>query len=196
MSVNGVGGSNYSYTDYSSQSNSTASSSATEQNDKASEAAVYESGKATDKDSSKKIYKRDDVTINRLNADLDYRKNQLQGLVEKLLLKQGDKDLQGKNMYDLLRTGKLNVDSATAAQAQADIGEDGYWGVEQTSDRLFDMAIALSGGDPDQADKMIDAMKKGFKQAEKAWGGKLPDISQQTIDAAIQKMEDWQKSFE
>ena len=38
---------------------------------------------------------------------------------------------------------------------------------------------------------MIAAIKKGFDQAAKAWGGKLPDICQKTIDAATKKMEDW-----
>ncbi len=53
--------------------------------------------------------------------------------------------------------------------AQADIAEDGYWGVEQTSDRILDFAKALSGDDPDKADAMLEAFKKGFEQATKSW---------------------------
>ncbi|ELH8062100.1 hypothetical protein Q8314_001776 [Campylobacter jejuni] len=33
-------------------------------------------------------------------------------------------------------------------------------------------------------------MKKGFEQAEKMWGGELPQISQDTIDAALKKVSD------
>ena len=79
----------------------------------------------------------------------------------------------------------------TIEQAKKDISEDGYWGVEQTSDRLVSMAKALSGDDPSKADMLIDAIKKGFEQAGKDWGEDLPDICKKTIDTAIKKMEDW-----
>ena len=38
---------------------------------------------------------------------------------------------------------------------------------------------------------MIDAFKKGFQEATKSWGKELPDISQRTYDAVIQKLQDW-----
>ena len=85
----------------------------------------------------------------------------------------------------------IQADPATIEQAQKDIADDGYWGVEQTSDRLVSMAQALSGGDTSKADTLIAAIKKGFDEATEAWGDKLPDICQKTIDAAVQKMEAW-----
>ena len=36
---------------------------------------------------------------------------------------------------------------------------------------------------------MRDAFVKGYKQAEKQWGGKLPDISQRTYDAVMKKFD-------
>ena len=42
--------------------------------------------------------------------------------------------------------------------------------------------------------KMQTAMQKGFDQATKAWGQKLPDISQKTMDAANKKFEEYYKS--
>ena len=50
---------------------------------------------------------------------------------------------------------------------------DGYWGVEKTSDSILDFAKALSGGDKDKADELLNAFKKGFSQATGAWGDKL-----------------------
>ena len=85
----------------------------------------------------------------------------------------------------------IQADPATIEQAQKDIADDGYWGVEQTSDRLVSMAQALSGGDTSKADTLIAAIKKGFDEATEAWGDKLPDICQKTIDAAVKKMEAW-----
>ena len=37
-------------------------------------------------------------------------------------------------MWSFLADGNFTVDEETQKQAQADIAEDGYWGVEQTSD--------------------------------------------------------------
>ena len=71
------------------------------------------------------------------------------------------------------------------------ISEDGYWGVNQTSQRIFDMAVALSGGDSEKMDDMLEAFKKGFKQATETWGKELPDISQKTYAAVLEKFENY-----
>ncbi len=73
--------------------------------------------------------------------------------------------------------GDYTVDAQTKLQAQQDISDDGYYGVKQTADRLFDFASALAGDDVDKMKKMQAAMQKGFDQATKAWETKLPDIS-------------------
>jgi len=128
--------------------------------------------------------------VAKLKADMDARTNQLQNIVSQMLSKQGTAFGQANDMWSILASGKFTVDPATKAQAQADIAEDGYWGVKQTSDRIIDFAKALAGDDPDALEKMRDAFKKGYKQAEQTWGGKLPDISQQTYDAVMKKFDD------
>ena len=57
-------------------------------------------------------------------------------------------------------------------------------------------AFTLSGDDPDKADAMLEAFKKGFEQATKAWGDKLPDISQRTYDAVVEKFNKWKNGTE
>ena len=86
------------------------------------------------------------------------------------------------------------MDAATKAQAQEDISDDGYWGVKQTSQRLFDFASALAGDDEDKMREMQKAMEKGFKQATAAWGKDLPDISNKTLDAANKLFDEYYKS--
>lgn len=159
------------------------------------QAAVYEKSSEANKEKDKKIYKQDTATIAQLKADADRRSQQLRNLVRKMLLEQGEK-LDDTDMYRLLREGKVPVDAATAAQAAEDISENGYWGINQTSERLVSFAKALSGGDPSKADEMIEAVKKGFEEATKAWGDDLPEISQKTLDATLQKLEDWKNSEE
>lgn len=153
--------------------------------------AVYE--KSSDEETKKVVYKQDTATISQLKADAEKRTRQLRDLVEKMLLKQGQ-TFDESTMYQLLREGKVSVDEETAAQAKADIAEDGYWGINQTSDRLVSFAKALTGGDPDKIDEMISAVKEGFEQAGKAWGGELPDICKQTFDATMEKLDEWKKS--
>ena len=155
----------------------------------AAEAATTEEEKAAVYESSKngkaKTYKTDHETINRLKQDLEYRQAQLKNLVLDMLKK------QGKTAQDALGGVPFEIDAATQKEAQELIGEDGFWGVEQTSQRLVDFAKSLTGGDPALVEKMRDAIKKGFGQAEEAWGGKMPGITKDAYDATMKKLDEW-----
>lgn len=157
-------------------------------------AAVYEKSDKTAK--GNKVYQKDSDTVERLIAEAEKRTQSLRDLVEKMLLKQGQTFTDSTDIYALLREGKVKVDPETSAQAQKDIAEDGYWGVNQTSDRLVSFAKALTGGDPSRADEMIKAVKKGFESATKSWGDDLPGICRDTLDAAISKLEAWRDTEE
>ena len=150
---------------------------------------IYERNTDTKTPSTKKTYKPDTALINKLKADADARTSQLRSLVEKIMGKQADTYGNANDIWSFLRSGNYTVDPATKAQAQADIAEDGYWGVNQTSDRIIQFATALTGGDPDKIEAMRDAFKKGYAQAEKTWGGSLPEISQKTYDAVMEKFD-------
>lgn len=171
---------------------------------------VYEKSKAVKKDSANQIYNRDSI-VAKLKADQAARAASMQSLVEKILGKQvsksfaggkqqadmfdltglSDSQIGGLKLADIFRDAASKASPEDIAKAQADVADDGYWGVEQTSDRLVSMAIALSGGDTDKADKMMDAIQKGFDKATAAWGEKLPQISQDTLKATMDKMNDW-----
>lgn len=153
---------------------------------------VFEKSNETKKDSANQIYNKDNV-IAKLKADQQRRLDSMNSLVQKLLGKQAEKfDLaNGSNLAETFRQVAGKVDQQTIDEAKASVAEDGYWGVNQTSDRLVSMAIALAGGDTDKADTMMAAIEKGYKQATKAWGEDLPQICQDTMDATRQKMDDW-----
>ena len=68
--------------------------------------------------------------------------------------------------------------------------------MNQTSDRLVDFAKALTGGDSSKIESMRSAIKKGFEEAKKLWGGELPEISQKTYDATMKKLDEWAKGTE
>lgn len=190
MSVNGITSSTEAYSTYTTTaaSKTTASAVATETDatQQTTEAgAVYEPSNET-ASTTKKTYKTDSATIAKLKADADARTEQLRSLVEKMLSKQTEAYGKANDIWSILSSGNFTVDAATKAQAQADIAEDGYWGVSQTSERILDFATALTGGDPDKIEEMREAFKKGYEQAEKTWGGNLPEISQKTYDAVME----------
>ncbi len=152
---------------------------------------VYEKGETAKKDSANQIYNRDSV-ISKLKADQKSRAESMRSLVEKLLSKQTNKfSIANQSLSSIFGEAAKNADPETIKKAQEDISEDGYWGVNKTSDRLVSMAIALTGGDTSKADEMMAAIQKGYDKATAAWGKELPDISKRTLEATKQKMEDW-----
>lgn len=156
-------------------------------------AATYEKG--PEKPEKKVNYKTDLATVERLKAESEERANRLRELIHKMMTKQGQ-TFHDANMYTFLREGKYEVDEETRLKAREDISEDGFYGIKQTSERLVSFAKALTGGDPTKADEMIAAVKKGFEEATKAWGGELPEICKNTIDETIKQLEDWKNSIE
>ncbi len=151
--------------------------------------AVYEK---SDPKTKKAGYSKPSI-VEQLKADAEARQKQLVSIVEKSLSKQAGLygKANGDDIWKFLASGNVKVDPATRLQAQKDIGEDGYWGVKQTSQRLFDFASALAGDDVDKMKEMQKAMEKGFKQATGAWGKKLPSICSETMDAANKLFEDY-----
>lgn len=164
------------------------------------EAAVYEKSADTSKVTEKSTSKSSDRTaiIAQLKADAEKQKQNLFDIVSKTIKGQGKSFALATedDMWKFLASGDFLVDADTKAQAQKDIAEDGYYGVEKTSDRILDFAKAISGDDPSKADELIDAFKKGFKEATKTWGQSLPDISQKTYDKVLEKFDKWKNGTE
>ena len=152
---------------------------------------VYEKSQDTDKVTAKKDNK---AIIAKLKADAEARTAQMRSLVEQMMTGQGTaigKAADDDSIWKFLAKGDFTVSADVKAQAQSDIAEDGYWGVNQTSDRILDFAKALSNDDPEKAEDMLNAFKKGFEAATKSWGDELPELSQKTYDAVLEKFEAW-----
>lgn len=150
---------------------------------------IYE--KSTDTVTQKNPVKDNAAIIAKMKADAEERTAQLRSLVEQMISKQGATIAAADDIWKFLAKGDFTVTPEVKAQAQADIAEDGYWGVEKTSERILEFAKALSGDDPKKADLLLNAFKKGFEEATKAWGDELPEISQKTYDAVVEKFEAW-----
>lgn len=191
MDVNGI-------SSYSTNStvNSTSTTSAKESTEKTSGfndvAATYEH---TSKTSTKEYTPNIDL-VNQLKADAEARTSQLRSLVEEMMTKQGStfgiaNSGNGDDIWKFLAKGDFTVDEAARLKAQEEISENGYWGVNQTSERILSFAKALTGGDPSKIEEMRAAFEKGFSQATKAWGQDLPSISNDTYDAVMAGFDKW-----
>ena len=131
--------------------------------------------------------------VKSLKADQEQQMNRFINMMTQTFQKQGftAKTAENDDFWKMFSSGNLTVDWETKQNAIEAISEDGYWGVKQTSERIFQMAQALAGDDPEKMKEMQDAVAKGYAAAGKAWGGDLPDIAGQTIDAVNKMFEDY-----
>lgn len=139
-----------------------------------------------------------EAIIAQMKADTEARMNQLTDIVKKMMAGQGNAfaTASGDDIWSFLASGDYTVTEAAKLQAQEDISENGYWGVEQTSSRILDFAKALSGGDVSKADELLEAFKKGYDEATKAWGKELPSITKDTYKAVEEKFAAWKAESE
>lgn len=133
------------------------------------------------------LSQQDQLTISMLKGETDKNYQSLRDIVKDLLRRQGVE-------LDKLKDGQtVKVDDQARAEAAKMIAEDGPLGVEKTAERIFQFAKAISGGDTGKLDKLRAAIEAGYKEAEKAFGGTLPEISRQTLERVNSKLDAWEK---
>ena len=158
---------------------------------------VYEKGSGNEQKATYSINKMSAedraALVQQLKQDQLDRQNQLAQLVQKMFSDQAGVF----KLSELFSPENLkDVSPEEIEQAKKDVSEDGYWGVKQTAQRLFDFASALAGDDPEKMKEMQKAMEQGFKEATGAWGDDLPEICQETLGAANKMFEDYYASKE
>ncbi len=120
-----------------------------------------------------------------LNSPEDGKYAAMRSLVASLLKQQGvdSKFSVGDTEYDI---AELSPEEAGEL-----VADDGYFGVEQTSERIFQFAVGIAGGDPSRLEAIKQGVEQGFQEAFEAFGNWLPEISYKTRDAVMQKLDDW-----
>lgn len=131
--------------------------------------------------------------VQSLKVDLDNQMSRFTNMMMKTFQKQGitANQANGNDFWKMIASGNFTVDPQIKAEAQEAISENGYWGVSQTSQRIFDFAYALAGDDVDKMKEMQAAVEKGFQQAGAAWGGELPSICGNTHTAVSKLFDDY-----
>ena len=147
----------------------------------------------TTKQSDTGTYTIDGKKLSEIKQDFVNHNEAFKKMVQVMIEKQG---YSVKGITKALSEGKevtITVDSETQKAAQAAISADGYWGADKTSERILDFAKALSGGDKTKIENLRNSFLEGFQKAKEAFGGELPEISQQTYDKVIAGFDAWGK---
>jgi len=126
----------------------------------------------------------DRAEVQRLWNRHQERVDSFRQMIETLLNQQADRQNTAWNPF-------IEVTPEMRAEAEAMIAEGGYFSVEETAARMLQFAVALTGGDPARAESMRDAVLAGFREAERMWGGNLPQISHDTLEATMAGFDEW-----
>ena len=162
------------------------------------EGVIYEKSAAQSKPATysvARMSKEDrEALVRQLKEDDARRQQQFFDIVNRSLSEQNTAFGKSMSYQQLFASGRIRATAGEIQQAKADVAEDGYFGVKQTSGRLFDFAMALAGDDEGKMRRMQSAMQRGFEQASRSWGGSLPSISRDTLNAANRLFEDYYAS--
>ena len=114
----------------------------------------------------------------------------------------GKGKIDDKNLYDIGYIGKPIMD-LSPQEATDLVSENGFFGITQTSDRVSNFVFSFAGDDLEKLQKGRDGIVKGFEEANKMFGGNLPEISYKTqertlalIDAKIESLKNPQSKVE
>ena len=114
-------------------------------------------------------------------------------------------NLQGwlDNGAGILNFGGVQIDAAkfglpevatNSADAAKAVADGGAWSVDSVATRLFDLASAIAGNDPEKLQEMRAAVEEGFAQAGATWQSMtgtsaMPDITSQTYNELMHRFD-------
>ena len=99
----------------------------------------------------------------------------------------------GGVQIDAARFGLPEV-ATNPEDAKKAVSEGGQWSVDAVSTRIFDLATAIAGNDPEKLQEMRAAVEEGFKQAGQVWeehtgSSSMPDITKQTYNELMHRFD-------
>ncbi len=106
-------------------------------------------------------------------------KNFLTGIEEEGMLSLRDLGYEGKPILE------LSPDEASVL-----IGEGGFFSIEKTAKRGAEFVINGAGDDLEMLRAGREGTVQGFEEAEKLWGGKLPDIAYETQKHTLEMIDE------
>ncbi|WP_368029302.1 hydrogenase-4 component G [Arcobacter sp. s6] len=96
----------------------------------------------------------------------------------------GNESQSGMNLENIGYTGKA-ITELTQDEAKELVSDEGFFGVTQTSDRVSNFVFNFAGDNLEILEKGREGIVKGFQEAEKLFGGELPEISYKTQERTL-----------
>lgn len=129
------------------------------------------------------------LMLNMMINSLTETNNKLQGWLDEGV---GILNFDGTQI-DASRFGMPEVATNPEDAAKA-VSDEGEWGVNAVATRVFDLASAIAGNDPEKLDKMRAAVEEGFKQAGVVWNNatgldKMPEITEKTYNEIMARFD-------
>ena len=142
--------------------------------------------------------------VQALQDDLEAQQQTFVNVMIQALSESNDK-LQGwlDEGVSILNFGGTKIDAAmfglpevatNPEDAAKAIAPGGAWSVDAVSTRVFDLAAAIAGNDPEKLSQMRAAVEEGFKQAGMVWKDatgedNMPEISKQTYNEIMSRFD-------
>lgn len=113
--------------------------------------------------------------------------------------------LSGKELDGGFSLSAIGYDGKPITQLSPDeakelVSDDGFFGIDKTSQRVSSFVIDLANNDVEALQEARKGVVQGFEEAEKMWGGELPEISyktqEKTLDIIDKKIEELLKTDE
>lgn len=117
-----------------------------------------------------------------------------QYLVEYQLQMMSESKVETTKQADMFRLSDIGYEGKAIAdlsqdEAKALVAEDGFFGVTQTSERIANFVLSGAGDDVDMLKAGREGILRGFAEAEDMWGGKLPEISYESINKSVEMID-------
>lgn len=108
----------------------------------------------------------------------------LSGGQEVLDFLSGKENEGGMSLSNIGYEGKPITD-LTPDEASELLSDEGFFGITQTSDRVANFVFSFSGDDVELLQKGREGVVQGFEEANKLFGGELPEISYKTQERTL-----------
>lgn len=101
----------------------------------------------------------------------------------------GKGSLDGLSLKDIGYEGKA-ITELSEDEAKDLVSDNGFFGIEQTSQRVSNFVFSFANDDLELLQKGREGIVKGFEEAEKLFGGELPEISYKTQEQTLKLIDE------
>ena len=127
--------------------------------------------------------------LRNINSETEEGRENINNILDFLSGK--EQNSKGEDIFslkDLGYTGKP-ISQLTPEEATELVSEDGFFGVKKTAQRAIDFVLNFAGDNIELIKEGRKGIIQGFKEAERIWGGKLPDIAYKTQEIVLKTLD-------